>query len=74
MSRKVRWGVLSTASIGVRKVLPAMQQGKFSEVVAIASRDLGKARETAAKLTSRRPLAHRAAVPVRRKTSAASRI
>jgi predicted dehydrogenase len=50
MSRKVRWGVLSTASIGVRKVLPAMQQGKFSEVVAIASRDLGKARETASKL------------------------
>lgn len=50
MSRKVRWGVLSTASIGVRKVLPAMQQGKYSEVVAIASRDLGRARETAGKL------------------------
>ena len=50
MSRRIRWGVLSTASIGVRKVLPGMQQGKYSEVVAIASRDLGKARETAAKL------------------------
>jgi len=50
MSRKIRWGVLSTASIGVRKVLPGMQQGKYSEVVAIASRDLGKAREAAAKL------------------------
>lgn len=50
MSKKIRWGVLSTASIGVRKVLPAMQQGQFSEVVAIASRDLERARETAAQL------------------------
>ncbi len=50
MTKKIRWGVLSTASIGVRKVLPAMQRGKFSEVVAIASRDASKARETAAQL------------------------
>lgn len=50
MRRKIRWGVLSTASIGVRKVLPAMMQGQFSEVVAIASRDSIKARETAAEL------------------------
>jgi predicted dehydrogenase len=50
MSKKIRWGVLSTASIGVRKVLPAMQLGKYSTVAAIASRDLTKARETAAKL------------------------
>ena len=50
MTKKIRWGVLSTASIGVRKVLPAMQQGHYSEVVAIASRDLNKAREAAAQL------------------------
>jgi predicted dehydrogenase len=50
MSKKIRWGVLSTASIGVRKVLPAMQKGEYSSVVAIASRDLGKAKDTAAKL------------------------
>jgi predicted dehydrogenase len=50
MSKKIRWGVLSTASIGVRKVLPAMQKGKHSTVAAIASRDLTKAKETAAKL------------------------
>src|SRR5579863_9417049 len=50
MTKKIRWGVLSTASIGVRKVLPAMQQGQYGEVVAIASRDLSKARETAAQL------------------------
>lgn len=47
MSRKLRWGVLSTASIGVRKVLPAMQKGQYTTVAAIASRDLAKAQETA---------------------------
>jgi len=50
MSKKIRWGVLSTASIGVRKVLPAMQKSEYSSVVAIASRNLAKAKETAAKL------------------------
>jgi predicted dehydrogenase len=47
MPNKLRWGVLSTASIGLRKVIPAMQQGEYSAVVAIASRDLAKAREIA---------------------------
>jgi predicted dehydrogenase len=41
--RKVKWGVLGTASIAVRKVIPAMQQGEWSQVAAIASRDHGKA-------------------------------
>jgi predicted dehydrogenase len=50
MSTKLRWGVLSTANIGLKKVLPAMQQGKYTEVVAIASRDLAKARQAAAEL------------------------
>ncbi len=35
----VRWGVLSTAAIGIEKVLPAIQQAEGCEVVAIASRD-----------------------------------
>lgn len=48
--KKIRWGVLSTASIGVRKVLPAMQKGEFSTVVALASRDLRKAKEAATQL------------------------
>ena len=48
MPNKVRWGVLSTAKIGVTKVIPGMQKGEWSEVAAIASRDLGKA-ETAAR-------------------------
>ncbi|MCG3140983.1 MAG: Glucose--fructose oxidoreductase [Anaerolineae bacterium] len=44
---KVRWGQISTANIGVKKVLPAMQRGKYSEVVAIASRELTRARQAA---------------------------
>ena len=40
---KVRWGVLSTAKIGIEKVIPAMQQGQFSEIVAIASRSKSNA-------------------------------
>ena len=47
MSNKLRWGVLSTAAIGLRKIIPAMQQGQYSSVVAIASRDLRKARDAA---------------------------
>jgi predicted dehydrogenase len=47
MANKVRWGVLSTAAIGIRKVIPGMQKGKLSEVTAIASRDLRKAEEAA---------------------------
>ncbi|MEP7358783.1 MAG: Gfo/Idh/MocA family oxidoreductase [Anaerolineales bacterium] len=47
---KVRWGVLSTAGIGLRQVLPAMQQGQYSEITALASRSLDKAKEAAASL------------------------
>ncbi|OQY80458.1 MAG: NAD-binding protein [Chloroflexi bacterium UTCFX4] len=45
--RKVRWGQLSVAAIGVNKVLPAMQRGKYSAVDAIASRELRRARKAA---------------------------
>jgi predicted dehydrogenase len=47
---KIRYGVLSTANIGVQKVIPAMQQGKLTEVVAISSRSLAKARQAAEQL------------------------
>jgi len=47
MSKKLRWGVLSTAGIGLKKVLPAMKLGRYTSVDAIASRDLAKAREAA---------------------------
>ncbi|MGE5732349.1 MAG: Gfo/Idh/MocA family protein [Gemmatimonas sp.] len=43
----VRWGVLGAANIALKKVIPAMQRGRMSRVVAIASRDLAKARAAA---------------------------
>ena len=42
-ARKVRWGILSTANIGLKKVTPAILKSPLSEVVAVASRDLDKA-------------------------------
>ena len=50
MANKVRWGVLSTAAIGVKKVIPAMQLGQYSVVKAIASRDLQRAKAAAGEL------------------------
>jgi predicted dehydrogenase len=46
----VRWGVLGAARIALQKVVPAMQAGRWSEIVAIASRDLQKATEAAERL------------------------
>src|SRR5260221_11103491 len=46
---KIRWGVLSTARIGQNHVIPAMQQGTYSEVTAIASRDQQRAETVAQK-------------------------
>ena len=51
MARKIAWGILSTAKIGMEHVIPAMQAGTLSEVRAIASRDLGRAEAAAAELT-----------------------
>src|SRR5262249_21533950 len=48
--QKIRIGVLSTAHIGGQKVIPAMQKGEHTEVVAIASRSLDKARDIARRL------------------------
>jgi predicted dehydrogenase len=50
MANKLRFGVLSTANIGLKKVLPAMMKGELTEVTAIASRDLGKAQQAAKSL------------------------
>jgi predicted dehydrogenase len=47
MPDKLRWGVLSTAAIGIKKVIPAMQLGQYASVVAIASRDLRRAQQAA---------------------------
>lgn len=46
----IKWGVLSTANIGIEKVLPAMQGSELSPVEAIASRSADRAAEAAAAL------------------------
>ena len=48
--KPVRWGILSTAKIGIQKVIPAMQRAEHCDIVAIASRDLDKAEEVAVAL------------------------
>ncbi len=50
MTKKIRWGVLGAAKIALTKVIPAMRQGTYSEISAIASRDLEKARTAARNL------------------------
>lgn len=52
----VRWGILSTAKIGVQKVIPAMQANPACEIVAIASRDGARAQAAAQQLSI--PRAH----------------
>ncbi len=47
---KIRWGILSTAKIGLEKVIPAMKLGRYSEVKAIASRDFNQSKKAAALL------------------------
>lgn len=54
MNRRVRWGVLGVARIAVEKVIPAMQQGEWAEISAIASRDLEKAQRAAQALGIRK--------------------
>ena len=43
----LRWGILSTANIATEKVIPGIQRAARCEVVAIASRDGGRARRVA---------------------------
>ena len=56
MTRKLRWGVLSTAKIGTQKVIPGIRRGSRGEVLAIASRDQASAARVAAELEI--PVAH----------------
>jgi predicted dehydrogenase len=43
----LRWGVMSTANIGIEQVIPAIQTADNGNVVAIASRNLDRAKEVA---------------------------
>lgn len=49
MSRKVKWGVLGTASITRRRFMPAMHMSRNATAVALASRELSRAQEFAAR-------------------------
>jgi predicted dehydrogenase len=47
MTKKVKWGILSTAPIAQRRVLPALRDCQYVEVVAIGSRSLDRAKAVA---------------------------
>ena len=47
MTDKIRWGVISTANIGRKKVIPAIHASSNGEVVAVASRSLESAQKFA---------------------------
>ena len=50
MPDKIRWGIISTANIGRRALVPALHSASNGELVAVASRDLAKARAFADEL------------------------
>ena len=45
--KKVAWGILSTANIGMGRVIPAMQQSALCSIDAICSRSLESAQNAA---------------------------
>ena len=49
-TRKLNWGVLGAAKIGIQKVIPAMQAGQYCSVIALASRDPAKGKAAAKQL------------------------
>ena len=48
--KPVKWGIISTANIGMEKVLPGMLKSRDIEIVAISSRRLKTAQAAATKL------------------------
>ena len=50
MGKMMGWGVLGAAGIAVGMVIPAIQQSRRGRVVALGSRDTGKAAAAAASL------------------------
>jgi predicted dehydrogenase len=48
--KKVKWGVISTAKIGVEKVIPGLMKCENAEVIAISSRHAANARKAADRL------------------------
>lgn len=54
MNSKVKWGVLSTASIGTEHVIPAMIHSKYCDIIAIASRSIDSAGKVAERFSIRK--------------------
>ena len=52
--KKITWGILSTANIGVKRVIPAILAGRAGRIAAIASRDAARAASIAAKFAIER--------------------
>jgi predicted dehydrogenase len=50
VSRRIRWGILSTARIGTEKVIPGIKRSKRGIAAAIASRDDARGKAAAKKL------------------------
>jgi len=48
--RKYNWGILSTANIGRKAMIPALKASRFAQVVAVASRDTQRANDFAKEL------------------------
>lgn len=49
-STPVRWGVLGASNFALKVSLPSMQRGPLTQVAALASRDLGRAKDAARSL------------------------
>ena len=49
MAKKIKWGIISTAKIAETDLIPAINKSKNSELVAIASRSINKAKKFAEK-------------------------
>ncbi|GAB5492526.1 MAG: Gfo/Idh/MocA family oxidoreductase [Phototrophicaceae bacterium] len=47
MTTQIRWGILSTANIGIKRVMPAIQKSSNGMIKAVASRNLEKAQAVA---------------------------
>ena len=49
MKKIINWGIVSTAKIGWEYLIPAIHRSKNSKVVALASRNISKARSLSKK-------------------------
>jgi predicted dehydrogenase len=50
MKKIINWGIVSTAKIGWEYLIPAIHRSKNSKVIALASRNISKARSLSKKM------------------------